>query len=148
MFEFWRKYLMIMSVIFALQGVGWALFGSFDPFGFYDGIWARAMFGAAELPADAARARSFLLGPFGATDAGFFILVYYIARYPFAARRLWAHRAITVAVGFWFLLDSLVSIAHGAFFNVYVVNLPALAMLAPPLFFTRRQFAAASGAGD
>ena len=143
MFEFWRKYLMIASIVFALQGVSWAVIGSFDPFGIYDGIWAQQMFGADELPADAARARSFLLGPFGATDAGYFILVFFLARYGWAERKRWAHTAVSAAVACWFVLDTTVCLIHGVYFNVLVVNLPAIAMLAPPLVFTYKEFRAA-----
>lgn len=139
-FSFWLKYLKVLSAVMALQGASWALLGSFDPLGFYDGIFAREIFGQDSLPADAERAKAFLLGPFGATDAGYFILFYFIVAEAFARREAWAHRALCVAVAAWFLLDCAVSAYHGAYFNIYVVNLPAICLLAPPLIFTRKYF--------
>ncbi len=43
-FNFWIKYLTWASIFFSLQGVFWAIWGSFVPLGWYDGLAAQALF--------------------------------------------------------------------------------------------------------
>jgi len=99
-FNFWVSYLKIISLFFAAMGVMWAVVGSFDPFGIYDSYFANAFWEVDTLPKDAKIATRFLLGPFGATSAGYFILQYFIAKYAFAKRELWAYQAIIFAFFF------------------------------------------------
>ena len=139
-FEFWVRYLKLLSILLTLQGLSWALIGSFDPFGIYDSLFAHAMFGVDVLPTEVQRAKAFLLGPFGATDAGFFVLFYFIAAHGFARREAWAYRALLAGVGTWFVVDTIMSLVHGMYFNIYLVNIPAGILLGLPLFFTRGQF--------
>jgi len=133
-YHFWRRWLLVASVLFGLQAVGWAVLGRFDPLGVYDGYAARSLFGSEALPPDAERFQSFILGPFGATTAGYFILVFYMAKIPLARREAWALWAVTAAVLFWFALDTALSAFQGAWFNVVIVNLPCLAVLGPALW--------------
>ena len=133
------RWLTAASVIFCLQALMWAAIGSFDPFGIWDGLLADAFYDGV-LPPEVVRFRRFVLGPFGATTAGYFFLVFMIARHPFRAREAWAFRAISGAVGLWFCVDTTVSLLHGALFNVLLVNIPALVLLATPLIALRAEF--------
>lgn len=138
-FPFWVNYLKIISLFFAFMGVLWAVVGSFDPFGFYDAIFANTFWNSNQLPPDAKIATRFLLGPFGATSAGYFILQYFITVHAYAKRERWAYKAIIAAFFFWFILDSSMCVYHGAYFNILIANVPALiAML--PIVFTRKYF--------
>lgn len=105
-YEFWRKWLVVASIAFAVQSTGWAILGTFDPFGFYGRFAARGLFGTEELPAAAQTLGAFILGPFGATTAGFFILVWFLGRNAIARRERWAVHAVVTAVAFWFVLDT------------------------------------------
>jgi hypothetical protein len=58
------------------MGVLWSVIGSFDPFGLYDKAFADAFWNAETLPSDARKVYGFILGPFGATSAGYFVLQY------------------------------------------------------------------------
>jgi len=138
-FSFWLNYLKFVSIFFACLGVMWALIGSFDSFGIYDKMWAETFWAKEQLPADVARAKTFLLAPFGATSAGYFILQYFIAKYAYAKRELWAFKAIIFAFFFWFILDTILFALHGAYFNILLANIPSLvAML--PVVFTKKYF--------
>ena len=138
-FSFWLNYLKIISIFFAAMGAMWALVGSFDPWGFYDTQFARAFWQTDTLPPDAKRTFSFIIGPFGATSMGYFILQYFIAANAYARREKWGYQAIVVAFLAWFVLDSLMCVWHGAYFNIAMANIPAfIAML--PIFFTRKYF--------
>lgn len=138
-FGFWVAYLKAISIFFALMGAMWAVIGNFDPFGFYESYFAQAFWQSDTLPQDAKRTFNFILGPFGATSMGYFILQYFIAANAYAKREKWAYRAVIVAFLAWFVLDTSMSIRHGAYFNVLIANVSALfAML--PVFFTKKYF--------
>lgn len=139
-FNFWIKYLTWASVFFAVQGIFWAVWGSFDPIGWYDGLVAKSLFQTSVLPEAAEKITSFLLVPFGATEAGYFILFYFIVKYPLANRELWAYKALWTAVLTWFLLDSGLCLWHKAYFNIIVVNIPAILLLGIPLWLIRGAF--------
>jgi len=132
-FRFWRGYLLVVSALFAVQAISWVFIGSFDPFGFYDGLLARALYGQDALPADAGRMFQFAVAPLGATTAGYFVLVHAIVRFAFPRREPWAWWAVTAAVAVWFVLDSAFSIVHGAVFNVWLVNIPCVILLGSAL---------------
>ena len=138
-FQFWVKYLQVTSLFFAAMGVFWAIAGTFDPLGIWDAQLARTFFNQDQLPLEVAQTKAFILGPFGATAAGYFILQFSIAKYAYAQRQLWAYQAIVVGFSVWFILDSIMSAAHGAYFNILLANIPSL-LLMLPIFFTRPYF--------
>lgn len=138
-FQFWVRYLKATSIFFTFLGVLWAVIGSFDPFGLYDTEFAKAFWGQTTLPEDVARTKAFLLGPFGATSAGYFVFQYFIAKNAYAKRELWAYHSIVAAFVLWFVLDTTMSLIHGAGFNVLLANIPSLMMMGP-VFFTRKYF--------
>ncbi|HTF81827.1 MAG TPA: hypothetical protein VL947_08885 [Cytophagales bacterium] len=138
-FKFWVGYLKVASLFFALMGAMWALLGSFDPIGVYDHAFAQAFWGTDQLPADAQKAFSFILGPFGATTAAYFVMQYYIAVHAYAQRQRWGYDAIVVPFVGWFVLDTTMSLIHKAYFNILIANIPCLLVMLP-IFFTRRYF--------
>lgn len=139
-FRFWCGYLLVLSALFALQAMSWVFMGGFDPFGVYDGLLARALYGQEALPDDAARMFRFAAVPLGATTAGYFVLVHAIVRFAFPRREPWAWWAVTAAVAVWFALDSVFSIRHGAVFNVWLVNIPCVVLLGVALAALRPAF--------
>lgn len=137
-FKNWIVYLKGVSVFFAFQGLVWALIGSFDPFGIYDSLMAQAFFGQQSLPAAAQKVFRFVLAPFGATTAGYFVLQYFITAYAFAEKHKWAYQAIIVAFLLWFVTDTSLSLYYGAYFNIFMANFPALLLMAPVFLFTKK----------
>ena len=139
-FQFWVTYLRIISIIFAAMGLMWAVLGSFDPFGIYDSRMAQSFFAQDKLPTDAKQVFSFTLAPFGMTALGYFILQYFIATYAFAKRERWAFVAITFAFSVWFIGDTILSLQHGAVFNVLLANIPSLVAMLPIFIATPTYF--------
>jgi hypothetical protein len=135
-YDTWLK---IATLVFCLMSLGWVILGSFDPFGIWDGFAADALFDG-ETPADVVRFRRFILGPFGATTAAYFLLLYHVLRHPFRRREPWAYTAVAASLVLWFVVDSTASVLHGAVFNVFLVNVPCLAALGIPLLPLRREF--------
>ncbi len=138
-FTFWTNYLKIVSIIFAVMGLMWAVIGSFDPLGIYDQWMAQTFYGQNDFPPDVKKAIQFILAPFGATSMGYFILQYFIAANAYANREKWAYQTIMIAFFAWFILDTILSISHNAWFNVFLANIPALLMMLP-VVFTGRYF--------
>jgi len=139
-FRFWRGYLLVCSAVFTLQAVSWVFIGSFDPFGIYDGLLARALYGEDTLPPDAQRMFQFAVAPLGATTAGYFVLLFALVWGAFPRREPWAWWASTIAIAVWFVLDSAFSIRHGAVFNVWLVNIPCVVILGVALGALRPAF--------
>lgn len=121
-----------LSALLTLQGLSWTLLGSFEPTGWYDGQLAASQLGTAFLPPDAARIFTFMLIPFGATDAAYFALVGLIVYHAFSER--WACRAVASSFLLWFSIDTVGCACCGAWFNVLTVNVPCLSLVGPALF--------------
>ena len=138
---FWSRWLQVASAAFALQSASWIGLGTLDPFGVYDRALADALFGRDVLTAGETRVFAFANVLLGATSAGFFVLLFFLARIPFRRGERWAFACIASGVLTWFVLDSAFSIRAGAAFNALYVNLPCLLVLAVPLVATARRFA-------
>ena len=138
--RFWTNWLLVASLLLAVQGITWVVLGSFDPFGIYDKMLAHALLNVDALPADAEKIFHFVVTLLGATDAAFFVLFAFIVRYPFARRERWSHVALSTAILLWFVVDSASSLYFGAVFNVTIVNLPCLLILGIPLVGSARAF--------
>jgi hypothetical protein len=139
-FDRWRRVLLVITAVFAVLAIGWAVLGSFDPFGFYEGYMARWLFGIEVLPDPAKRAFAFALIPAGATTAAFFVVVNMIVYHAFPRREAWAYRAVVGAVLVWFVVDSGLSALHGAWFNIAIANVPCLVVVGVPLVYLRAYF--------
>lgn len=88
------------------MGILWVFVGSFDPFGWYDTAFARAFWGVNTLPEDARKAFRFILGPFGATSTGYFVLQYLIVHHLFPKNEIWGYHAVSTAFLLWFFIDT------------------------------------------
>ncbi len=138
-FQFWYRWMLIASILPAAQGVFTAIFASPDPFDIYANH-IREFFWAADIPAADDRFRRFLLGSLGGALAGYFTAQYFLVRFTWSRRLTWGRDAIAAGLLLWFTVDSTVSIMHGAWFNLYLVNVPTLIAIGMPLLMTRRYF--------
>jgi hypothetical protein len=139
-FEFWRKWLFWASVFFGVFGVVVATLGDSALFGMWRAAAARHFFEAESFPEQVNRFRLFLFGPIGGTIAGSYVFQAYLAHEAFRRRERWAWKASVGALLAWFVTDSAVSALHGAYFNIYLINVFALAGIGLPLAMTRKGF--------
>lgn len=130
-----RWWMTVLAGLLALQGLSWMFMGSLEPTGWYDSLLAGSQLGQDVLPADAVATMRFVLVPFGATDAAYFVLVAGIAW--FGVRETWAWAAVTGSFALWWIADTGGCIWLGAWFNIGIVNLPCLLLVAPALVFWR-----------
>lgn len=133
----WLFVLVALCVLMALQGVSWMVLGSFDPWGIWDGLAAQELYGSAELPPEARQFARLVMIPFGATDAAFFALAALVLWRGVGRGQGWALEAFAWSFALWFMLDSLGCALLGAWFNVWLVNVPALVLVSVPYLFLR-----------
>ncbi len=138
-FTFWHRWLLLASIFLAAFGIFVACFPDSPLLSLWNAAVARRFFDGA-VPEQAQALKSFLFGPLGATIAGFYVLQTFIVWNAFRRKEKWAWRAIVAGTLLWFVVDSSRSLYHEAFFNVWMINLPALALSGIPLTMTFRYF--------
>jgi hypothetical protein len=138
-FRFWFYWLLTASLLSLTAGILIALFPGSFLFEMHTAALAEAFFGK-ELTEGTEQMRRFFFGIIGGTIAGYFLLQTLIVLFPFRNRERWAWHAIFWAILLWFTIDSTLSILHGAFFNVWMINVPSLLIILLPLVFTRGYF--------
>ena len=138
-FRFWYRWLLAVSILNLIIGVIIALLPGSFLFEAHTAALSEAFFGGV-LPEQAEQMRRFFFGIIGGTIAGYFLLQTLIVLFPFRNGERWAWHAVFWAILLWFVIDSTLSILHGAFFNVWMINIPALLLTLIPLVFTRKFF--------
>lgn len=138
-FNFWYRWLLLISIISVVIGLGIALFPARSPIAPYTSAIESTFF-SGSMPAEAADLQAFLFGPLGGTIAGYFLMQTFIIWGPFWRRELWAWHAVLWSLLLWFVVDSGMSIYHGARFNVWMINGWTLLLVGLPLAATRRGF--------
>ena len=139
-FIFWQRWLFFSSLLFALFGIVFALYGNNTFFIPYNNALAHIFWSSSKIPNEVEPFRAFIWGPLGGTIACCYILLAFIAWYPFRRKELWARNAILVAFGVWVVLDSVVCIYSGVYFQAYIINAFSFIIKALPLIFTLREF--------
>lgn len=138
-FEFWYRWLLTASVAFVAFGIFVAFFPEsvvLDP---WNSALAQAVSDGA-LSEETSRTKAFMMGPLGGTIAGFYVLQSFIIWRPFRNKEQWSWWAVSLATLVWFAVDSVLSVHHGASFNVLMINLPALIVIGIPLLTTFSDF--------
>ena len=126
--------------MFALFGIVFALYGNNPLFMPYNDALASIFWQQQNIPASASSFRSFIWAPLGSTIACCYIMLAFIAYYPFKKKEVWARNAIIIAFGTWIIIDSAASIYYGAYFQVYLINAFSFLQKALPIIFTWNAF--------
>ena len=139
-FQFWQKYLYYSSLFFAFVGFFIAVFNNSILFELWN-QGAAQLFGTnGTLGTDVLAFKSFILGPLGGTIAGSYVLLAFIAKYPFKRKEKWAWQAATASLLVWFIIDTSICFYHGAYFNILLINFFTITVQGLPLIFTRKYF--------
>ena len=142
-FAFWHKWLLVVGI--ANIGIGLVIALAPGSFLFAPHTEAIAdVFFEGHLTEAAEELRTFLFGILGGTLAGYFFLQTLIVWIPFRKRQRWAWHAVAWVLLLWFVVDSSLSIYHGALFNVWMINVWALLLIGVPLMMTYTEFRASS----
>jgi hypothetical protein len=139
-FIFWQRWLFYSCLIFALFGIIFAIDGNIFLFAPYNHALAEILWETPEIPKEAESLRAFIWGSLGGTIACCYILTAFIAYYPFRRKEAWSRNAIIFAFGVWIILDSLVCIYYGVYFQIYIINAFSFLQKALPIIFTWKNF--------
>jgi hypothetical protein len=139
-FIFWQRWLFYSSLLFAFFGIVFAIYGNNSLFLPYNQALARLFWNQPNIPTDIEPFQRFIWGPLGATIACCYILLAFIARYPFRNKETWARNAIIAAFGTWIILDSAVCLYYGVYFQIYIINAFSLLQKLLPIIFTWKDF--------
>lgn len=123
----WRV-LLALNAFFVLFGVATAWLSALPPASLWR-AWIAAHLYDGAMSHDMKTLYDFMCGPLGGTMAGSYLLQTWLVWIPLRQGQVWAWWAIASAMTLWFIVDSAVSLAHGAWFNVAYVNLPALLVM-------------------
>lgn len=138
-FDFWFKWLIGVSILNILIGVLIA----FTPDNFIFSYYTETInenFFSGNISGEAQHLRTFLFGIIGGTISGYFLMQTFIVWIPFYRKELWAWHAILWAIVLWFVIDSSLSIYHGAYFNILMINIWSLLLTLIPLIMTYNDF--------
>ena len=147
--KFWQRWLIVLADAVILCGLAMVFLGGTALWAPIDNPTLAGFFGTAA-PAEALSYHRFLFALNGAVTVGWGVLLAFVAWVPLARGERWAWWAIAVSATAWFLLDTGVALAFGAWayvvFNVAVIVALDIALLATAKDFVgsrRRNFAAA-----
>jgi len=133
-FTICQRWLVISSIGFALFGLLLAVVPDSFPFTFWLDRYRERF---APISPDQ---RHFFSGMLGGTILGYYVMATLVAAIPFRRRERWAWWALAAGLVAWFVTDSVMSLVHGAAFNVQLVNCTTLVAHGVPLALTARSF--------
>lgn len=138
-FVFWYKWLLGVSILNILIGVLIAFTPSNIIFSYYLEAIGDTFF-RGNITEEIHHLRTFLFGIIGGTISGYFLMQTFIVWIPFYRKERWAWHAILWAIVLWFTIDSSLSIYHGAYFNIWMINIWSLLLTLLPLIMTYSEF--------
>ncbi|RYU95718.1 hypothetical protein [Emticicia agri] len=139
-FIFWQRWLFYSSLLIALMGILFASKTDLPFFKYYDHAIARIFWQTNVIPANVKDFRQFVAGPLGGSIACCYLLLAYMAWYPFQRKEKWARNAIIVAFTVWCIIDSYICFMFEVYFQIYVINALSVLQKALPIIFTWKAF--------
>jgi hypothetical protein len=139
-FLFWQRWLFYSSIAFAVAAIVFAFYGSTVLFSPYHHLLAEVFWHQPEIPPTVEPLLNFMYKPIGGTIACCYILLAFIARYPFKEKQAWARTAIIFAFACWAIIDSIGCVQAGMYPQLYLINLFSIAVKALPIVFTWKSF--------
>jgi len=138
-FNLWRIWLFLTCLALTAFGLALALNIQGGVFDFFMGRIDPLFWGAAGPPVGAVEFQRWIYGAWGATVAGWGLMMALLAWVPFGRREAWARNTLAVSVALWFVVDTIHSIAHGVWINV-ALDIVILVLLGLPVVMTWRRF--------
>ncbi len=121
------KPLLAATIVFTLFGLVLTFAATAPIFDFYSAAIADAFF-EGHAPPQATTWQSFIYGLVGATFAAHFAMLAWAC--VMAGGRLWVRSMVITSMLAWFCVDSATGLIHGAYFNLLMVNVPSMLVMA------------------
>ena len=138
-FDFWQKWLMAVCGIIVVFGLVIALLSWSPLFGVFNTLVNGTFWPGAGPDESTQQFTLWAYGMLGATMAGWGLTLAFIVNGPFGKKEKWSRDAIAAGVILWFVVDTIMSVYTGAYFNVGV-NVLVLALAGLPLVMTIKDF--------
>lgn len=139
-FSIWQRWLLMVGILITGFGLLMAFAAGTPLFNVFHRQIDPAFWGGGSVDDAARQFQAWIYGVWGATIAGWGIFLIFIVRHPFSKRERWAWNCISLGLAIWFILDTSLSMFYRVYFNV-AFNSLLLVAAAPPLLFTRKEFA-------
>ena len=136
-YNFWQGWLFIVSLMIVIFGIFMAFFNQTLFFDVFNKQIDPVFWGDHNPPEASSHFQRWLYGVWGATVAGWWLMVTFIVHYPFQKREKWAWTAIFTSLVFWYVLDTGISVFFGVNFNA-IFNTLLIILFTPPLIATRK----------
>ena len=144
-FNFWQRWLLVVSWIIVLFGLAMALLNTTPIFDLMNDRINPVFWRGGPVPYTSALFVRWIYGVLGATVAGWGVFMVFIARFPFYRQERWARDAILVGVLLWYVVDTSISLYFKVAFNA-ALNTTLFIMAMVPVVMTRQAFK--DGQGD
>lgn len=138
-FDFWQRWLFVVSIVIIAFGIFMAVFNQTAIFDLFNDQIDPVFWDNSPIPEAFTQFQGWVYGVLGSTMAGWGIMLLFIVQHPFRQREKWAWSAIATSLGFWYLLDTGISLYFGVNFNA-LFNTLLLVLIIPPLLGTRKLF--------
>ncbi len=139
-FSFWQRWLFVVGIVVSVFGVLMTVFSGTPLFDLFNRQIDPAFWGTNAVDNAARQFQHWLYGVWGATIAGWGIILAYIAHYPFIKRERWARNGLVFGLVVWFVLDTSLSLYYKVYFNA-AINMALLILVGLPVVVTRNEFA-------
>lgn len=134
-FEFWRKFLLVVSFVMIIMGLFIAFLNQTIFFDFIFNKNINTVFGLSEnSTAGITQFQNWIYGVLGATIVGWGIIMFFVIKYGFREKQKWAWKSIAVGISVWFVIDTSLSIYFGVYFNALFNSILFLLFIIPLLF--------------
>ena len=136
---FMKNWLLAVCFVMILFGILMAFLAGTPLFDVFNSRIDPAFWGSDQVPAEAGMFRSWLYGVWGATIAGWGILLAFVISGPISRHEKWAWNGVSLGIIVWYVFDTGLSIVFRVGFNV-VFNTVLLAALLLPMIVLRKHF--------
>ena len=138
-FNIWRVWLVLACLLVSLFGLAMALGGRGEPLAFFTQRVDAAFWGAGGPPPQAIAFQHWVYGAWGATVAGWGLMMAFMAWVAWGRKEPWARGALVASLALWFLVDTGFSLYFGVWINAGL-NLLLLIILGLPVAASWRDF--------
>jgi|GEM_PF-238335 hypothetical protein len=138
-FEFWQRWLFTIGLVIVVFGVLMVCLSGTPLFNVFNNQINPAFWGSDPPSVSIQRFQQWVYGVWGATIAGWGVTISFVAKHAFKTQEPWSWRSLVTSILAWFVLDTLVSVVLGVYFNV-VFNTVLLILVGLPIAFTSGTF--------
>ena len=135
-FNFWHKWLLVVSVLCIVFGVCLFLPAFIDlEFSYIN----EAFWESGVVPVEAKPFYNCIFGLYAAMEISWALFIFFIVYYPYKRKEKWAWNSLIISISAWYVIDTYFSTTFGLYTNS-MNNLLFYLLFLIPLIFSRKYF--------